>query len=191
VAPRADRFHQWEVFLMRLSRISILGPIVGLALACGASPQPRATVSSSASISGGDAPRSETPAQARTSGGVQISADIVKACGLSDVDAYFRFDSARLEKQDVVPLNTIAVCFTRGALKGRPVKLVGRADPRGSTEYNMTLGQARADGVEAYLEKRGLDRANVEASSRGAMDATGTDDNGWVHDRRVDLMLAN
>jgi hypothetical protein len=33
--------------------------------------------------------------------------------------------------------------------------------------------------------------AKVATSSRGAMDATGTDEGGWTRDRRVDLMLAN
>jgi peptidoglycan-associated lipoprotein len=133
----------------------------------------------------------ETPAQAATTGGIQVSSDVLKACGLSDTDAYFPFDSTRLERQDIVPLNAISVCFTTGGLKGHSVKLVGHADPRGATEYNMTLGQSRADGVETYLEKKGLAKAKVETTSRGAMDATGTDEVGWAHDRRVDLMLAN
>jgi peptidoglycan-associated lipoprotein len=126
-----------------------------------------------------------------TSGGIQIAADILKACGLSDADAYFPFDSARVEKQDIVPLNTVAVCFTTGALKGRSMKLVGHADPRGAAEYNMALGQSRADGVEGYLEKKGLEQKKVETASRGAMDATGTNEAGWAHDRRVNMMLAN
>jgi peptidoglycan-associated lipoprotein len=133
----------------------------------------------------------ETPAQASTSGGIQIAVDILKACGLSDTDAFFPFDSTRLEKQDIVPLNTVAICFTVGALKGRSMKLVGHADPRGAAEYNMTLGQSRADGVEGYLGKKGLDKAKVETSSRGAMDATGSSEAGWAHDRRVEMILAN
>jgi peptidoglycan-associated lipoprotein len=156
-----------------------------LAAACGGSQPPAATSSSGVTAS---APP-ETSAQAATSGNVQISVDILKACGLTDNDAYFPFDSARLEKQDIVPLNTIAVCFSTGALKGRSMKLVGHADPRGSAGYNMTLGQARADGVEGYLEKRGLAKAKVETTSRGAVDATGTDEAGWAHDRRVDVLL--
>jgi peptidoglycan-associated lipoprotein len=133
----------------------------------------------------------ETPAQASTRGNVQVSVDILKACGLSSADAFFSFDSSRLEREDILPLNAIAVCFTTGALKGHAMKLVGHADPRGAAEYNMTLGQSRADGVETYLEKKGLTNAKVKASSRGAMDASGTDESGWARDRRVDVMLAN
>lgn len=165
-------------------------PIIGMIVGCGGSQTPLAATSGAAPPAAVASPP-ETPAQAASAGAVQIAADILKACGLSDADSYFPFDSARLEKQDIAPLNTLTVCFTTGALKGHAMKLVGHADPRGANEYNMTLGQSRADGVETYLEKKGLQKAKVESSSRGALDATGTDEAGWTRDRRVDVMLAN
>ena len=164
--------------------------IIGLVAGCGGSQAP-APVAPGASSAGVATSNAETPAQAATSGAIQVSADILKACGLSDADAYFQFDSARLEKQDIAPLNTIAVCFMAGPLKGHSMKLVGHADPRGGPEYNITLGQSRADGVETYLEKKGLQKAKAETTSRGAMDATGTNEAGWARDRRVDVMLKN
>jgi len=133
----------------------------------------------------------ETPAQAATTGSVQVSTDILKACGLPDADSYFSFDSARLEKRDIPPLNAITVCFTTGALKGRTMKLVGRADARGASDYNITLGQSRADAVETYLGNKGLQKGKVESTSRGAMDATGSDEPGWTRDRRVDILLGD
>lgn len=86
-------------------------------------------------------------------------------------------------------LNEVAVCFTTGPMKGRTLKLVGHADPRGPSGYNLTLGQARADSVQKYLTDKGGDPSKVESTSRGAMDATGTNEAGWTHNRRVDLML--
>jgi outer membrane protein OmpA-like peptidoglycan-associated protein len=80
-------------------------------------------------------------------------------------------------------------CFTSGPLKGRTLKLVGHADPRGDSDYNMTLGQSRADSVAGYMRSKGMDKAKTESTSRGAMDATGSDDPSWARDRRVDLML--
>jgi peptidoglycan-associated lipoprotein len=71
------------------------------------------------------------------------------------------------------------------------MKLVGRADPRGASDYNMTLGQSRADAVEKYLGNKGLQKGKVESTSRGAMDATGTDESGWNRDRRVDILLGD
>jgi peptidoglycan-associated lipoprotein len=131
------------------------------------------------------------PNPAPTTGTVAISADIRTACGISDQDAYFPFDSASLESKDVGPLTAIAKCFTTGPLKGRSMRLVGHADPRGSSEYNLVLGQRRADSVEGYLDHHGLTHSRVETTSRGSMDATGSDEAGWTRDRRVDVMLGS
>jgi peptidoglycan-associated lipoprotein len=122
---------------------------------------------------------------------VAISDEIRSRCGIPDQDAYFTFDSARLTSHDRTPLDSVARCFVSGPLKGRHVKLVGRADPRGEAEYNMTLGQSRADEVGQYLVARGLSRTMTMTTSRGAMDATGTDEASWERDRRVDVMLGN
>ncbi len=158
-------------------------------VACGGSKPPEATAPTG-SASGGSASM-ETPAQAATSGNIQIAREILSACGIPDADAFFPFDSARLEKKDIKVLNDVATCFTTGPMKGRLLKLVGRADPRGATGYNMTLGQARADSVQKYLTDKGGDQGKFQSSSRGAMDATGTDEAGWARDCRVDLMLGS
>jgi peptidoglycan-associated lipoprotein len=135
--------------------------------------------------------RSNLPNPAPTTGTIAVSADIRAACGISDEDAYFAFDSAALEGKDISPLDAIARCFTVGPLKGRSMRLVGHADPRGSSEYNLVLGQRRADSVEGYLDHHGVTRSHVETTSRGSMDATGNDETGWTRDRRVDVMLGS
>ena len=68
--------------------------------------------------------------------------------------------------------------MTSGPLQGRSLRLVGRADPRGETEYNFALGSARAGSVDTYLIDLGLDSARVSMTSRGKLDATGTDETG-------------
>ncbi len=133
----------------------------------------------------------ETPQQAATSGGIQIAQEILAACGIAASDAFFPFDSSRLEKKDIKPLNDVAICFTSRPMKGRTLQLIGHADPRGATGYNMVLGQARADSVQKYLTNQGCDPGKVQSTSRGAMDATGTDEVGWAHDRRVDIKLGS
>jgi peptidoglycan-associated lipoprotein len=122
---------------------------------------------------------------------VSIAQDILHACGIDEADAFFAFDSAKVVTPKKSPLDSVAVCFTKGPLAGRSVKLVGRTDPRGATDYNMTLGQSRADSVAVYLQGRGLSHAKASSSSRGAMDATGTDEKTWAHDRRVDVLLGD
>jgi peptidoglycan-associated lipoprotein len=76
-----------------------------------------------------------------------------------------------------------------GPLQGKSVELIGRAYARGTEEYNLALGSKRAGSVDTYLESLGVNRSFLAQTSRGALDATGTDEAGWANDRRVDIML--
>jgi peptidoglycan-associated lipoprotein len=124
-----------------------------------------------------------------TRGNLNISDEIRKACGLSDSEAYFAFDSAHVRAQDEAILKKLAVCFSTGALKGREMRLIGHADPRGSADYNLALGGKRADNVKSVIARQGMDSAKIATTSRGAMDATGTDEASWAKDRRVDVTV--
>ncbi|HLK38480.1 MAG TPA: OmpA family protein [Polyangiaceae bacterium] len=160
-------------------------------VACGGdTPPPKAATNAKAPDS--PPPSARLPDKAPdspTASAVRISDEIIKACGISEPDAYFAFDSANVRPDDARVLDQVVKCFTSGPLAGRTIKLVGHADPRGGSDYNMTLGQSRADSVAGYMNKRGMDKAKTESTSRGAMDATGTDDPSWARDRRVDVML--
>ena len=127
------------------------------------------------------------------SGNVTVSDDIARACKIQfdDVERAPKFDFAQsdLLPEDRSVLEQVARCLTTGPLKGRGVRLVGRADPRGEVEYNMTLGDHRANSVRRYLDGLGVDDRKVKETSRGKLDATGTDDAGWRRDRRVDVTL--
>lgn len=139
------------------------------------------------------AEKSKLPAQAPDSpnaSAVRISPEILKACGINDNDAHFAFDSSNLRPGELTALDAVATCFLSGPLKGRVLRVVGHADPRGSAEYNVALGQSRADAVSTYIVGKGLDRTKAQSSSRGEMDAAGTDEPSWAQDRRVDLFLA-
>ncbi len=120
---------------------------------------------------------------------VMIAAEIRAACGLPDKDAYFDFDSAKLDGADKTVLQKVAACFESGPLATRSMRLIGHADPRGDTEYNMVLGGSRADNVKQYLQRQGLRGDKLATTSRGELDATGSDEATWAHDRRVDLVL--
>ncbi len=130
------------------------------------------------------------PPDSPTASAVRISPEITTACGISDPDAYFAFDSAHVRPDDAHVLGQLITCFSSGPLKGRTMKLVGHADPRGGSDYNMSLGQSRADSVASYLTSKGMEKSKTESTTRGAMDATGYDEPGWARDRRVDIVLA-
>ncbi len=139
------------------------------------------------------APRPPTPENVpntESASGVRIDEKIRKACGISDQEAFFAFDSDQVRAEDRTVLDKVAVCFVSGPLKGQAMKLVGHADPRGPAEYNRILGQKRADGVKKYLVSQQMQTAKVDSTTRGADDANGKDEVGWAKDRRVDVMLA-
>ncbi len=55
-------------------------------------------------------------------------------------------------------------------LKAHPrvrIQISGHADERGSTEYNLALGQTRAEAVRKYLESLGIDRSRMAVLSYG------------------------
>jgi peptidoglycan-associated lipoprotein len=176
------------------SRSSILLATAALlAIGCGAAKPPVPTAPDNQTASATTAPTATTQAstQSPTASNVSISDEIRSKCGISDADAYFPFDSAHVTSNDRTPLDQVVKCFTQGPLAGRTVKLVGRADPRGPSDYNLTLGQSRADAVSSYLAARGMSKDKAQPTSRGAMDASGTDESGWQRDRRVDVLLGN
>lgn len=124
---------------------------------------------------------------------LSVSADIAAACGLTPAanpTPKFDYDQDDLTEDDRAILAQLATCLTTGALKGKPVLMIGRADPRGTEEYNMGLGSRRAHSVSQYLVRLGVPAPQLAVSTRGALDATGTDEATWRQDRRVDVQLA-
>jgi peptidoglycan-associated lipoprotein len=161
-------------------------------LSCAATKPAVASVGATpASASPGTKSAEAAPAPRQSSSDVHISDEIRAKCGIPDADAYFAFNSASVTTRDRTPLDLVVRCFTAGPLKGHAAKLVGRADPRGPSDYNITLGQWRADAVEGYMTSRGLHKDEATTTSRGSMDATGNDERTWERDRRVDVLLAN
>jgi len=124
---------------------------------------------------------------------VAVSDDIMKACKiqLENIERApkFDFDDADLLPEDRDVLEQIAKCVTTGPLKGRGLALVGRCDPRGELEYNMVLGDYRAESVHDYLARLGVDPNAMAKTTRGDLDAEGKDDESWQRDRRVDISL--
>ena len=142
------------------------------------------------------APTTTTSAQngpPQTSSSLSVSDELVKACNLhfdsTQQAPKFGFDESDLLPDDRYVLDQIGKCLTTGPLKGRRIQLVGRADSRGEDEYNMALGERRASSVKSYLSGLGVVGENIVSTSRGELDATGTDEEGWARDRRVDLVL--
>lgn len=81
-------------------------------------------------------------------------------------------------------------------LKSSPkiaVTLIGNADEHGSTEYNLALGQKRAESVAHALRLLGATSAQIEAVSYGEEKprATCHEERCWAENRRVDFDFGN
>lgn len=161
------------------------------ASACGGETPPPETPEPPAPVATQAAPQPVKPAAAPPPTEVNISPDIRRLCGITEAEALFDFDSANVRKGDHPVLDKLVQCFTSGPLAGRTMRLVGHADPRGDEEYNIALGGRRSSSVKSYLVTLKLKDSQAETTSRGEMDATGSEEAGWAKDRRVDIVLAD
>ena len=128
----------------------------------------------------------------KVSPNLALSGDLLATCGIkaaAQPNAKFDYDKDELTTEDRNILDQLATCLTSGALKGKAVALVGRADPRGTEEYNLGLGSRRAHTVGQYLGRLGVGEPQLAVTTRGALDASGTEEAGWAKDRRVDVQL--
>lgn len=101
---------------------------------------------------------------------------------------YFDFDSSEIrgEGTDIVAAHA-KYLSTRGGLK---VRLEGHTDERGSREYNIGLGERRAQAVRRALLLQGATEAQVSTVSYGEERpaAAGSDESAWAKNRRVELV---
>ncbi len=98
---------------------------------------------------------------------------------------YFAFDSSELDSAARAALQEAADCYRGQADPGLSLLLTGACDPRGTEEYNIALGERRAQSVRSYLISLGIDGSRISTTSVGEEMATGTDEAGWARDRNV------
>ena len=109
---------------------------------------------------------------------------------LSKRSVYFEFDSFTVADQykPIVEAHAKYLAANRSAR----VTLQGHADERGSREYNIALGQKRADAVKRMVTVMGVQETIVESVSFGKEKPRnmGHDEAAWAENRRVDIIYA-
>lgn len=104
---------------------------------------------------------------------------------LSNV-VYFDFD-----KYDLTAESRAVLLAHSDKLKGASasVRLEGHADERGSREYNMALGEKRANAVRDFLVTQGVSGSSLEVVSFGEEQpaVVGSDETSWAQNRRVEV----
>lgn len=117
--------------------------------------------------------------------------DALPASGadLSQLTVYFDFDKYSLKATAQSNIEKIAD-YMRGS-SSAVVKLEGHCDERGSTEYNLALGQRRAQSVKDYLMQLGIDENRLSTISYGEEKpaADGSNEAAWSLNRRVEFIL--
>ena len=100
---------------------------------------------------------------------------------------YFDFDSFTV-KDEFKPMVEAHAKYL-AANKGRKVVIQGNTDERGGREYNLALGQKRAEAVRKSLSLLGVPDTQMEAVSFGKEKpkATGGDEASWAENRRADI----
>jgi peptidoglycan-associated lipoprotein len=99
----------------------------------------------------------------------------------------FDYDSAELSGQDQRVLQAHAQYLK--ATNNAKVLLLGHADERGTREYNMALGERRANAVQAFFVSNGVSSSQLDTVSYGKEKPlnNSSNDAAWAENRRVEI----
>jgi len=145
----------------------------------------------------GDAPGSTTggasTAGAASSGSVagsELSADQAARQELERIGMVIYFDYDRAEiKPEYVAVVAAHAKYLNGS-PDRSIRLEGHTDERGSREYNIGLGERRAQAVRRALMLQGVTEQQITTVSYGEERpvAQGSDESAYAQNRRVELV---
>ena len=147
-------------------------------------PPPDETTQGETDTTGGD-----------TSGGVGTEAlpglreDFIRSVGLQGDRVFFDTDMYDLDAQDRATLDTQAAWLQR--YPQVRVTIEGHADERGTRDYNLALGDRRANSAKNYLAARGVSPSRMSVISYGKErpEALGSDESAWAQNRRAVTVL--
>lgn len=104
---------------------------------------------------------------------------------------YFDTDRYNVDSQDAAALQAQAQYFARYPQVTFTIE--GHADERGTREYNLALGERRANSAKAYLVSLGVDANRISVLSYGKERpvALGSDEGAWAQNRRAASVIIN
>lgn len=109
----------------------------------------------------------------------------------SSTTIYFDTDRYNIDSQDAAALQTQAQYFAR--FPQLTFTIQGHADERGTREYNLALGERRANSAKSYLVSLGVDANRISVVSYGKERpvALGSDEASWAQNRRAASVIIN
>ncbi len=192
-----------EARRLAFTRVRVLVPALAALLAACASP----TAPTGSAASTGGATAGQQPAAARPTGsggstgavaGGAVASSTVPTVQArpaaptapAEASVYFGFDEYVLDGEDSAVVERWGRHLV--ALPAATLRIEGHTDERGSAEYNLSLGQRRAQAVADALRAYGVAASRLEAVSYGKERprAAGHDEAAWAQNRRADLRAA-
>ena len=119
----------------------------------------------------------------------QLSQEQIRAQNaLRQTVFYFDFDVAEFKPADRETLTYHARDLA--ANSGKRIRLEGHADERGTREYNLALGERRANGILNYFIVNGASRSQIEVVSYGEErpEQSGQSEQAYSRNRRVEVV---
>ena len=106
-------------------------------------------------------------------------------------DAFFNYDESTLDDAAQSALSTSATWLKSPQGAGYKLLVEGHCDERGTEQYNLALGDRRANIARDYLVTLGVDASRIRTVSYGEERPfeEGHDDNAWAQNRRAHLVL--
>ena len=122
--------------------------------------------------------------------GVGTQAHFAGAVG-SSTTIYFDTDRYNVDTQDAAALQAQAQYFAR--YPQITFTIEGHADERGTREYNLALGERRANAAKAYLVSLGVDSNRISVLSYGKERpvALASNESAWAQNRRAASVIIN
>ena len=106
---------------------------------------------------------------------------------LANAVIYFDYDQSNLTAKSIQALKGVSDLMKRN--QKITISIEGHADERGTREYNLALGQRRAESVASYLIANGVSRNRLITKSYGEERplSLGSNDTAWSKNRRVEI----
>ena len=117
------------------------------------------------------------------------AAPVAEAAAMpTETSVHFPFDVDTVQAEDRATVQAHGKYLSEN--RDSKVRLEGNADERGSSEYNLALGQRRANNVKKLLILSGAKESQITTVSYGEEKprATGHDEASWAQNRRVDFV---
>ena len=168
---------------------------VSLAVLAGCASKPQQQADAPAAAGSAAAPAAAAPARAAATTQATDAAS-AQAIALArsriigvEPSVYFDFDKFNIKPEFHNTISAYGNYLT--VLKNAKMVVEGNADERGTVEYNLALGQKRAEAVSIALQAIGANSSNIETISNGEEKPRNTakTEAGYAENRRADLVL--